>query len=100
MGRVVLIAGCAHKGIANIIEAVYPLVHQEPHVVFGGFHFFELDPEDQEDNDLIMLTGLAVQLTRTAFYTGHCTGDYAYERLEKLLQDRLHPMRGGTTFEV
>jgi 7,8-dihydropterin-6-yl-methyl-4-(beta-D-ribofuranosyl)aminobenzene 5'-phosphate synthase len=99
-GKAVLIAGCAHRGIVNIKNKAAALLGREPDVVVGGFHLFELAPGAPESDALIGRTGRALLEGNTVYYTGHCTGDYAYEKLGELLGSRLHRIRGGTTLEL
>ena len=98
-GKAVLIAGCAHRGIVNIRSRAAELLGRMPDAVFGGFHLFELTPGPAADV-LIDDTGRALLEGDTVYYTGHCTGAYAYERLSAILGDRLRPMTGGTVVEV
>ena len=62
-GLRVLISGCSHRGILNIVDQF------RPHILIGGFHVSKM-PLDGE------LTALAQRLSEygTDFYTGHCTG--------------------------
>lgn len=99
-GKSVLLAGCGHKGIVNILEAARKHLGRMPDAVFGGFHLFELDPEAADSARLIGLTAEALSEGNTVYYTGHCTGDWAYERLRERLGDRLRPMGTGTTVEI
>ena len=39
-------------------------------------------------------------LPGTRYYTGHCTGAYAYERLSAILGQRLRPLSGGAVVEI
>ena len=57
---------------------------------------FELDPDNPESRELITITGELLAAGETVYYTGHCTGDYAYERLQAMLGSRLRPMTGGS----
>lgn len=98
-GKAVLIAGCAHRGIVNIRNRAAELLGRMPDAVFGGFHLFELPPGPAADA-LIDDTGRALLEGDTVYYTGHCTGPYAYERLSAILGDRLRPMNGGTVVEI
>lgn len=98
-GKAVLIAGCAHRGIVNIRSRAAELLGRMPDAVFGGFHLFELTPGPAADA-LIDDTGRALLEGDTVYYTGHCTGAYAYERLSAILGDRLRPMTGGAVIEV
>ena len=99
-GKSVLFAGCAHRGIVNILAGARERLGRLPDAVFGGFHFFELDPADPESARLIDDTGKALLEGETVYYTGHCTGEYAYERLHAILGDRLRRMTGGGIVEI
>ena len=99
-GKSVLFAGCAHRGIVNILAGAKERLGRLPDAVFGGFHFFELDPADPESAKLIDDTGKALLEGETVYYTGHCTGEYAYERLHAILGDRLRRMSGGSVVEI
>ena len=99
-GKAVLVAGCAHRGIVNIRAKAAALLGREPDAVIAGFHLFELPPDDPDTDALIDRTGRALLTGNTVYYTGHCTGDYAYERLEKILGSRLHRIFGGMTEEL
>ena len=99
-GKSVLVAGCSHRGIVNILAGAKERLGRLPDAVFGGFHFFELDPADPESARLIDDTGKALLDGETVYYTGHCTGEYAYERLHAILGDRLRRMTGGGIVEI
>ena len=99
-GKSVLFAGCAHRGIVNILAGARERLGCLLDAVFGGFHFFERDPADPESARLIDDTGKALLDGETVYYTGHCTGEYAYERLHAILGDRLRRMTGGGIVEI
>ena len=99
-GKSVLFAGCAHRGIVNILAGAKERLGRLPDAVFGGFHFFELDPADPESAKLIDDTGKALLEGETVYYTGHCTGEYAYGKLHDILGDRLRRMTGGSVVEI
>ena len=84
----------------NIRAKAAALLGREPDAVIAGFHLFELPPDDPDTDALIDRTGRALLTGNTVYYTGHCTGDYAYERLEKILGSRLHRICGGMTEEL
>ena len=87
-GRRVLISGCSHKGILNILEWFHP------DVLVGGFHFMKL-PCDKR------LKGCAEQLDRfdTEYYTCHCTGVAQYHFMLPLTK-KLHYLSAGQTIEI
>lgn len=99
-GKAALLAGCGHLGIVNTLRAAKKHLGRMPDVVFGGFHLFELDPESPESEALITATAQAMAEGNTIYYTGHCTGDWAYERLKETLGDRLRPMDCGASAEL
>jgi len=84
-GKRVLISGCSHRGILNI------LAHFRPDILVGGFHFMKMDPEGAE------LEAAAAALLRypCVYYTGHCTGETQYAALKAHLGHRLHRLSGG-----
>ena len=99
-GKSVLFAGCSHRGIVNILAGAKERLGRLPDAVFGGFHFFELDPADPKSARLIDDTANALLEGETVYYTGHCTGEYAYGRLHAILGDRLRRMSGGGIVEI
>ena len=99
-GKSVLFAGCAHHGIVSIVEMAEWITGKRPDVVFGGFHMFRLAEGDPAGDELIEETGRKLLKGDTVYYTGHCTGDYAYTKLKAILGDRLQPMTGGSVVEI
>ena len=88
-GRKILISGCSHKGILNIMDAFCP------DVLVGGFHFMKMEDES-------FLRSAAEKLLEydTVYYTGHCTGLKQYALLKNLMGDRLHYISTGTILEI
>lgn len=99
-GKAVLLAGCGHLGIVNTLRAAERRLGRRPDVVFGGFHLFELKPGAPEAEALLRATAEELRRGNTIYYTGHCTGDWAYERLRETLGDRLRPMDCGASAEL
>ena len=99
-GKAALLAGCGHLGIVNTLRAAKRRLGRMPDVVFGGFHLFELAPDAPEAERLLAVTAEALSEGNTVYYTGHCTGDWAYERLRETLGDRLRPMDCGAEAEL
>ena len=99
-GKAALLAGCGHLGIVNTLRAAKRHLGRAPDVVFGGFHLFELRPDAPESQALIAATAAELAEGDTVYYTGHCTGEWAYERLKETLGDRLRPMDCGVSAEL
>lgn len=89
-GKRVLISGCSHRGILNIVHAF------SPDVLVGGLHFMKLDPAGEE----LSRMGQALKRTHTAYYTGHCTGLAQYEALKGMMGDQLHYLSAGDTIKL
>ena len=89
-GKRILLSGCSHKGILELMERF------RPDVLLGGFHFKDIPPESPE---LIRLGEALAQFDCT-YYTGHCTGEAQFAVLKTILRDRLHPIRTGSVIEI
>ena len=99
-GKTVLVSGCSHRGIVNILRFARALASGEIDDMIGGFHLFQLEEGDPAADKLIEMIGTALLAGETVYYTGHCTGDYAYEKLKSILGGRLHRVMGGTVLEL
>ena len=91
-GMQVLFSGCSHRGILNIAE------YFRPDVLVGGFHYMKADPVA----DAARLRAAAETLLSlpTRYYTGHCTGQVAYELLQPLMGERLRSLSTGQVIEI
>ncbi len=98
-GKTVLLAGCAHRGIVNILEACRERLGRYPDVSIGGFH---LRRTQYADEDLEYFDRLANRLREipTLFFTCHCTGEEPYRRMGGILGDRLQYFSCGDTITV
>ena len=80
----VLFAGCAHKGIVNIVDQAQKLIHDD-HIdaVFGGFHLKSRYQEYEETIENIEKIGkFLLNKPVLKYYTGHCIGDKAFQKLK------------------
>ena len=87
-GKKILLSGCSHKGILNLVEWF------RPDVIVGGFHFFKM-PVGEE------LASRAALLEKTGitFWTCHCTGAEQYAFMRPLMS-RLSYLSGGMTIWI
>ena len=99
-GKTILVSGCSHRGIVNILRSARALASGEIDDMIGGFHLFQLEEGDPAADKLIEMIGTELLAGETVYYTGHCTGDYAYEKLNSILGGRLHRVMGGTVLEL
>lgn len=98
--KTVLITGCSHNGIVNIVRAAEEFLGQTPDVVLGGFHLSNPYWETSEDEATI--DSIAEYLLRTGakYYTGHCTGQAAYDRLKQTMGERVDYLAGGSVIDI
>ena len=87
-GKRVLISGCSHKGILNIMSWF------TPDVLIGGFHFMKVDPAGAEHTVLDEAAQVLAQAD-TQYYTCHCTGLAQYEYLKARMGDQLRYLAAG-----
>ncbi len=94
-GRNILLSGCAHNGILNILEEYRRRYKDDPDVVISGFHLMKKD--SYTDDELLEIIDIAKQLKKyhTQFYTCHCTGKEAYEVMRNIMGDKLEYVHSG-----
>ena len=87
-GKKVLISGCSHKGVLNIMQRFLP------DVFVGGFHFMKTEPQKlSEKADLL-------SEYNTDYYTCHCTGLDQFEFLKNIIGPRLTYIRAGESLDI
>ena len=99
-GKNILISGCAHNGILNILEKYHQIFSKNPDVVISGFHMMKKSGYKQEDIDLIEKTAWKLKDYRTKFYTCHCTGEEPYERMKRILGEQIDYVKSGEEVEI
>ena len=97
----VLFAGCAHRGIVNILRRAEEIIGGELDYVFSGFHLTNPGLNIDEPQELIEAVGRELAARKkTQYITGHCTGDRPYEILSQMLPGRLSLMAAGCVFDL
>ncbi len=92
----VIITGCSHAGIVNIVKQAIAITGtEEVHGIIGGFHLLEA-PLDR-----IKKTAQALkEFGPDWVYAGHCTGFRAQVEFFQMLRDRFSPLHTGMIVEV
>lgn len=98
-GKTVLIGGCAHRGIANIIDDAKAKIQTPINACISGFHLFNPATKATENPDKVKLLAEELKKHDTQFYTCHCTGIKAYEILKAEMQDSIDYLATGQTLE-
>lgn len=96
----VLIAGCAHCGIVNILRRAESILCRMPDIVVGGFHLQSASAKKTEPEARVRAIGEVLLASGAVFYTGHCTGDEPFEILHEMLGDRIRPLHTGTKIHI
>lgn len=92
-GKKVLISGCSHKGILNIMDWL------EPDVLIGGFHFMKQEITPQ-GNPVLDQASEVLNGHRATYYTCHCTGLEPFRYLKERMGDSLQYLASGQVITV
>ena len=99
-GKMVLVAGCAHSGIVNIIDQINQMKRKPADVVIGGFHLYNPAAKKNEDPELISQIGAYLKNTDSIYYTCHCTGIEPYQNLKAIMGKKIQYLAGGSQLIV
>ncbi len=99
-GVTVLVTGCAHRGIINILEWVRKKYGIIPQNVIGGFHLRHV--LDDEETEAEAIRGIAEYLCETGakYYTGHCTGFEPYKKLKEIMREHIEYAGAGSILAI
>lgn len=94
--KLVLFAGCAHRGIVNILRKAEEVAGKAPTHVFAGMHLIKSGMASNEEDSFI--ANLAAELLKykdTMFYTMHCTGEEQYKKLKTSMGTQIEYLACG-----
>lgn len=91
--RQILISGCSHKGVQNIVDWFLP------DVLVGGFHFTKLDPKTEDRCFLIEASNWLLKQP-TKYYTGHCTGVEQFAFIKDIMGNQIEAISTGDTIVI
>lgn len=99
-GKRILVAGCAHNGITNIIRKFIDIVGSSPDYVIAGFHLS--NPASGKNEEDAMIYALADKLNEwnTEYFTCHCTGVEPFEKLKEKLNNKLDYLAAGDIINI
>lgn len=90
---IVLISGCSHHGILNMVETAQDIFpNKKIKAVFGGFHLIESPLLNNMVDSKAQVKKIGQKLLEypvDKVYTGHCTGEKAYSILKEIMEDKL-----------
>lgn len=94
-GKEILISGCAHNGILNILDAYRERRKRLPDLVISGFHMMKNGEYTAEEREMICRTAEELKKMPVRYVTGHCTSERAYEILREVMGDQIRSVRSG-----
>jgi 7,8-dihydropterin-6-yl-methyl-4-(beta-D-ribofuranosyl)aminobenzene 5'-phosphate synthase len=103
-GTLAVLTGCSHSGVLNMVETVQQEFPGVPiRAVVGGFHLVALPPFNRMSDrtaDVAALGRRILDLGVEAAWTGHCTGDKAFEVLRAAMGERMQQLHTGSRLEL
>jgi 7,8-dihydropterin-6-yl-methyl-4-(beta-D-ribofuranosyl)aminobenzene 5'-phosphate synthase len=91
----VIVTGCSHQGIVNILKKAKEMLNQKIYLVFGGFHLMQ-HSEDQVQAMIQEFRNLGVEKCGAT----HCTGDRQIAQFRDAFKENYAPMGVGRVIEV
>jgi len=95
-----LVAGCCHNGIVNIIDHFTTKMNGSLSHVIGGFHLSNPSSSKCEDSSLINQIGVFLKNTDSTYYTCHCTRIEPYQKLKEIMGEKIHYLATGSQFII
>jgi 7,8-dihydropterin-6-yl-methyl-4-(beta-D-ribofuranosyl)aminobenzene 5'-phosphate synthase len=98
-----VLTGCSHSGVLNMVETVqreFPGVRIR--AVVGGFHLVALPPFSRladRAGEVAALGRSLLELGVEGAWTGHCTGDKAFDVLRTAMEQRVQQLYTGSRLE-
>lgn len=98
-GRKILFVGCAHRGIVSAMTRATEILGAAPDVAIGGFHLSI--PSRGVPISEKTLDAIAERLRAwpTRYFTGHCSGRAAFERVQRTLGEQIAYFAAGSCRE-
>jgi len=103
-GGVVVLSGCSHHGVLNMLDAAMAAFPGVPvKGLVGGFHLIGLpfyDSMAASRREVEAIGRRILEQVAAPVFTGHCTGAKGYRVLEGVMGDALRPLATGTVIEA
>lgn len=92
---IIVVSGCSHTGIENIVKAIKDRTGKDVYAVIGGFHLLDAT-EKQIQNSIDTFSGLGV----SHMGVSHCIGEKAKKMFCEQLPDIAFVNTTGSIFEM
>lgn len=94
-GKRILLSGCAHNGILNILDKYKEIFRSDPDIVISGFHLMKEGEYSKEERMTVQRIAQELSKMDTVFYTGHCTGEKACDIMKGIMGEKLQIIHSG-----
>ncbi len=91
----IIVTGCSHQGIVNILKRAKDLFDKEIYLVFGGFH---LGAKSEKELKEIIKSFKEIGVMKCG--ATHCTGERAIELFKEAFGEDYIPMGTGKVLEI
>ncbi len=91
----ILIAGCAHNGIVNILERAEHIAGRPMTHVISGFHLCQPSKHIHESKATVQSIAAELSKRPSQYYTCHCTGFPSYEILHRETSGQVQYLSAG-----
>jgi 7,8-dihydropterin-6-yl-methyl-4-(beta-D-ribofuranosyl)aminobenzene 5'-phosphate synthase len=98
-GKILLVTGCAHNGIVDILEHFREINGRMPDYVIGGFHLSSR-LAGNESFETVDKIGKYLMDTKAKYYTCHCTGLEPYNHLKTTMSGSIDYLSTGSEITI
>lgn len=91
----VVVSGCSHVGIINILSGIKERIHIPIYAVLGGTHLVEAD-EDRIDKTMAAFHEMKVEYVAVS----HCTGEMGIQKMKREFKDKFILNCTGNVFTI
>lgn len=96
----ILISGCSHCGVVNIIERGEELIKGKFNIQIGGLHLYNPISKKEEDLEFIKALGENLNDRNINYYTCHCTGLKSFNNLKEIMGIKINYLSTGKIIEI
>lgn len=98
--KMVLVAGCAHNGLVNILKKADTFTGGKIDYVIGGMHLRKACKDLESVRALTHKMAEYLKERNSQYYTCHCTGMEAYKMLHKEMGGQIRYLPAGSVLEI
>lgn len=96
----ILLAGCAHRGIINIMRKAEETIGHAPTHVLAGMHLVHGSSDAAEEDAFIHSLARHLMHYDCKFYTMHCTGMEQFQKLRLIMGSQIEYLSCGESIEI